>query len=314
MNDLERALGAKKPFSHRVMLISDIHYTTEQTESELKKIHPGAKASAAAGTVFGFTQEQKIEIVRKTVRDVCENTPLDAVMVLGDLSIDDYPYRNLPENYCERFRDRCMNDFPCQTFALAGNHDSYPDEMWREMFGDGRQFARVIGGCLFVFLDTYRDTLAKGASGSGCTPADTGFLAKTLAEHPGMRTFLLAHHFSPENESEAFARILDENRNILALFRGHTHRHELLNPPQFGYIPLADIGGFGYNGMAFGGAYTFQIFDRAWGWGYELIEWNDEETVIRHVRIPLTYQGANGTVRVEESVSGLVYFEGGKRK
>ena len=47
----------------RFLLISDMHYTTEETAAQLKLTHPKAIASAAAGNAFGKTQREKIETI-----------------------------------------------------------------------------------------------------------------------------------------------------------------------------------------------------------------------------------------------------------
>ena len=47
----------------RILLVSDIHYTTELVYSELKKLYPDSNTSAAAGKTFGKTQREKGEKV-----------------------------------------------------------------------------------------------------------------------------------------------------------------------------------------------------------------------------------------------------------
>ena len=140
---------------HRVLLISDMHYTTEETPAEMKQIDPTVNTSVAAGDAFGHTQKEKIDLLREAILAEHEKAPLDGVLVLGDLSIDDYDYRNLPDHYCRRFREEVMDRLPCPAWALAGNHDSYPDEAWREVFGYGRQFAR--GGKVKYDLEETED-------------------------------------------------------------------------------------------------------------------------------------------------------------
>ena len=87
----------------RFLLVSDMHYTTDETAAELKLIYPEAKACAAAGNAFGKTQREKVEKVYTDIMEENRRSPLDAVIVLGDLSVDDYDYRNLPFNYCKKF-------------------------------------------------------------------------------------------------------------------------------------------------------------------------------------------------------------------
>lgn len=293
---------------HRVLLVSDAHYTTEETHEELIARFPDANASAAAGKIFGFGQGKKIALLRQAILAEHEKDPLDAVFMLGDLSIDDYPWRNLPDNYIKKFREDCFDGLPFPCHALAGNHDSYPDELWRGVFPEGRQYAVPMGDALFVMLDNYNSP-AKSASGSAYTLTDVQFLEKTLAVSDAKRVFLCAHHFSPENESEAFVRLLEREKRIVCLFRGHTHLDGILNPERFGGRYLIDLGGFGgYDGMPIDGKYTFQIFSRAWAWGYEIMEWDDRTVTMYHVKPAYTYHGLNGTFTTQKEIAGRLCF------
>ncbi|MBQ8510871.1 MAG: metallophosphoesterase [Clostridia bacterium] len=285
----------------RVLLVSDMHYTTDMTHDQMKTVHPGANASAASGDAFGHTQREKIDKVLEAVLDEHAQSPLDAVLVLGDLSIDDYDWRQLPDNYCRRFRDEVMAKFPCPGYAIAGNHDSYPDAEWRKIFPEGRQFTVRVGSALFVMLDNFAATPASGASGSAYTPTDTDWLRGAMEGHDG-EVYLCAHHFAPERESEEFCRLVSEDKRIRALFRGHTHHNEVLYPGQFGGKPLVDIGGYGYEGRVVDGKYTFAHFDFKWAWGYQLIEWDGCSAKLRHIKPAMHYVGSNGVFDVERTV------------
>ena len=80
----------------RFILVSDMHYTTDKSAEEFRKEYPDANVSVASVTAFGKTQAEKI---RKIYTDILEenlSAALDGVLVLGDLSIDDWDYRKLP--------------------------------------------------------------------------------------------------------------------------------------------------------------------------------------------------------------------------
>ena len=89
----------------RFLLVSDMHYTVDESAAELELIYPDAKASAATGTAFGKTQGEKVQKIYDDIMEENRRSPLDAVLVLGDLSIDDYDYRNLPWNFCKKFKE-----------------------------------------------------------------------------------------------------------------------------------------------------------------------------------------------------------------
>lgn len=289
---------------HRLFLVSDMHYTTEETRAEMKLIDPTVDVSLAAGPAFGHTQREKIDRITADVKREHEISPLSAVLILGDLSIDDYDVRRLKTNYCRRFKEECMDLLPVPAYAGAGNHDSYPSEMWKEIFGYEREFAFEVGGIVFLMLDTFCSFPARGASGSDYTGVDMKALERTMEKHRGKKIVLLAHHFAPEKESEAFCRFVREEDSVLALFRGHTHKHAVLYAEEYwGKKPLIDIGGYAYCGMKRNGTYTFDIFDEAWAWGYQTVDIYEDRLVVKHHTIENHYTAENGTFDIPGSVS-----------
>ena len=286
-----------------------MHYTTEETHAEMKQIDPTVNTSVAAGDAFGHTQKEKIDLVREAILAEHEKAPLDGVLVLGDLSIDDYDFRNLPDNYCRRFRQEVMDRLPCPAWALAGNHDSYPDEVWREVFGYGRQFAVEIAGSVFVMADTFRTTPAHGASGSSYTPLDTAFLRGVAERYSGKPLYLCAHHIQECGESDEAAAWVRETSTV-CMFRGHTHHDGIIaTGERYGHKPLIDIGGYAYNGICTPeGKWVFSRFDFAWAWGYQMLEWEDEsETVLTyHVKPAYRYVAENGIFETVRTVSNMI--------
>ena len=287
----------------RVLLVSDMHYTTEEMHEELVKRYPESCTCPAAGNAFGNTQAGKINILLSDILREHEKAPLDLVLVLGDLSVDDYSWRKLPENYCVKFRDEVMKKLPCPCYAIAGNHDSYPNDLWREMFGYDRQYAIVQDGVLFIMLDNFNNCPAKPGDGSGAhySLADVAFLQETLAAHPGLPTFLCAHYFSEGGESEEFRRIVRENPQIVCLFHGHTHRNRAIPLNEsFGNKTLVDIGGYGYNMRVVDQPngkrwLDFNEFNTLWAWGYEMLEISPDAFRLYHHKPAHRYIATNGT-------------------
>ena len=289
----------------RVLLVSDMHYTTQESPAELKLKFPDANTSIAAGDAFGHTQREKIEKVFEGIAYEDAKEPLDAVFVLGDLSIDDYNFRNLPINFCERFKIDCLDRLRCPSFVLAGNHDSYPDELWRDIFGCGRQYSVTVADQVFIMLDTFRACPASGASGAQYTPVDTDFLRGELEKYRGKNIFLCSHFFRVGDESDAFKRLVRESEDIICLFCGHTHHNGVIElGEEYGNKQLFDIGGYGYHGMVINGQYSFGQFDPAWAWGYQILEISEKEIYTHHRKPPIHYVAENGVFDLEETISG----------
>ncbi len=298
----------------RFLLVSDMHYTTNERPRELAKTYPNAQASVASGNAFGKTQREKIEKIYEDI--IAENTrsKLDAVFILGDLSIDDYDYRNLPINYCGEFKKDLMDRLPCPSYALPGNHDSYPNEMWKEVMGYDRKYTVEVGDAAFIMDDSFANVPANPdhpASGSDFTPTDPLFLQNCLEKHKGKKIFYCSHYIDTRENSQFFPdsckELIQKCDDLVFLYRGHTHinsvhyfKSDLKNKP------VIDIGGYGYSGQIVNDKYDFNIFDVAWAWGYQILEIYDDKVETYHVRTANEYIATNGNFHVDETVEDKI--------
>lgn len=273
-----------------------MHYTTQETYEELKIKYPEAKTSPAAGTILGMTQREKLEKLMNDITAEHEKEPLDMVLILGDLSIDDYDLRNLPENFCRKFKEEVMDKLPCPVFALPGNHDSYPNSIWEEIFGYPREYSVKIGNNVFLMLDTFKNLPAKGGCGSKYSGVDLEFVRNELSKYTeNENIFVCAHYIKPDEPG------ISDIPKLACLFRGHTHESELID---FFGKPLFDIGGYGYNGVALGdGKYTFNIFFENCAWGYNMLEIEEDTASVYHRCVNMTYTAENGVFDIANEIT-----------
>ena len=287
----------------RILLVSDVHYTTEETRQQLREKYPGANGSTANGPILGYTQKERLDFLLECINKEHEKEPLNAILMPGDLSIDDYDFRHLPYNFCERFRDDYMRKFPAPACAGPGNHDSYSNEQWHAMFGHNRQFSVVVGGVLFLMADTY-NAPADGASGSPYTHFDIEWAKAEMEIHKDKPVFILAHYLWPNREGEAFAEFLRENPRIAAIFVGHSHRAEVIHlDEQHGNKPIYDIGGFSYYTRPTDGVWDFNMFHAEWRWGYQMLEYDEKGFSTWHVFPERTYHAHNGEFELAEEIA-----------
>lgn len=281
-----------------------MHYTTDLTAAELEKVHPGANGSAANGDAFGKTQGQKTEKIYNDIMEEYRRSPLDAVLILGDLSIDDFDFRHLPENFCKKFKEECMDRLPCPAFAIPGNHDSHPDCVWRDIFGYSREFVIEFGECVFVMLDTFSDLPAKSASGALHTQINDVFLKEALDKYKGKKIFICAHYLCDKTFSDTACRLIRECPDVVCMYRGHTHHSAVIDTDEsLGNKRIVDIGGYGYQGMKNSdGKWIFSEYDSSWGWGYQILEVYEDCVKTYHTKVENTYYASNGTFAVMESV------------
>lgn len=297
----------------RFLLVSDMHYTTEETYEELKKLYPEANTSLASGNAFGKTQKQKIEKVYEDIVEEHRRSPLDAVIVLGDLSVDDYDFRHLPYNYCRKFKEECMDRLPVQSYALPGNHDSYPNEMWREVFGYDREYAIEFGDCVFIMADTFSNVPASKidpAGGAPKNPIHDDFLRENLEKYKGKKIFLCAHHIDSSLITEEGKKLIKDSGDVVFMYRGHVHINSVNDMgEECGNVKLCDIGGYGYSGQVINGGYTFNVFDFKWAWGYQIIEVYDDVIKTYHVKTKNIYVADNGVFDIDETVEGECIYK-----
>ncbi len=309
---MELEVNTLSRLKQRFLLVSDVHYSTEETYEELKKIYPEAKTSAASGNAFGKKQREKIEKVYSDIMREHSRSPLDAVLVLGDLSIDDYDYRSLPISYVKKFKQDCMDRLPMSAYAIPGNHDSWPNELWREMMGYDRQYVLEFKDAVFIMADTFAGTPAKKddpASGSAATSLDEDFLRVNLEKYKGKQIFLCAHYIGNSLITDEGCRLIRESTDVVCMFRGHVHVHNVCDMgDNFNHVKLIDIGGYGYGGTLHDGKYDFNVFDQRWAWGYQIIEIYDDKIRTYHVKTDNKYIATNGIFEVPEQIESEEYF------
>ena len=285
----------KKEYTHRIIVMSDPHYMTNESQAAYNASHPGENAAPSAGNAFGYTQTEKMSAVLGDITKFAEREKIEGVLVLGDLGTDDYGYRNLSENYVQKFKDEVMAKFPGVSYALPGNHDSYPNDMWKDVFGYDRQYSVKIGDAAFIMLDTYADFSEVDASGSNYSSIDVEWLEKELEKYPTEKIFLCCHFLDNQETNYKLNKILSENERIVCIFRGHTHLNEILICDDLNDEFLIDLGGYAYMGEKTDAGYDYSVYDNAWAWGFGVLEWNDTEAHYYHVKFDRTYTGSNGT-------------------
>ena len=306
-------------YTNRVVMVSDLHYTTSMEKEEYDEeyqiydpnsffgkylAHLNPNASWAAGNAFGYTQEEKIQAALDDIHayGASVNNNINAVMVLGDLTLDDYGYRNLVDNYLDDFKTDFLEKLNYARYAIAGNHDSYTDSEWEKAIGSKRQYSVEIEGsnAVFMMLDTFAAQHATGSNGSEYIGIDVEWLEAELAKYPTQNIFLCTHYYQegvhPEKDA-ALNALMKQNSRIVSLFRAHSHKNTVKNPATLAGAPIVDIGGYAYNGQQEdNGSYDFNIFNKTWAWGYQVIEWNEDEVHIYHVKPARNYTDSTGKV------------------
>ena len=278
----------KTEYTHRVILMSDVHYVPGVSAAEYNAQYPNANCPPAAGDLFGYTMAEKMSIIMEDINTFMKRDPIDAVLVLGDLSTDDYGYRNMPENYVKKFKEEVMDQFPVESYALAGNHDGYTNDMWKAVFGYDRQYSFKIGDAAFVMMDAYQGGTATGSTGSPCVGFDMDWLENEIEKYPTEQIFICIHEMDSAESDYRLGKLVRENDRIVCFFRGHTHRSGTYTCENLQNKFLFDLGSYAYNGD------NYRTFSPEFAWGYGVLEWNDTEANYYHVKYGRKYIGDNG--------------------
>lgn len=320
----------EKVYAHRVILVSDMHYTTNMTKEEYDAQYSDwtnilagttSKVSYAAGPTFGYSQDEKIQAIFSDIDTyIAKEGAIESVMLLGDLSIDNKGYSNLREDYLSLMKTNFLDKLSYPWYAIAGNHDSYTDSEWEGIMGTGRkrQYSVVVGDAVFIMLDTFEATHATSNSGSSYVGVNTEFLATELAkeEYANKKIFLCSHYYRPGEDTEedtALQKLIANDDRIVCMFRGHSHTNAVYEPAVLDGRPLVDIGGYAYNSTGTSitledgtASTTYNVFSEANAWGYQVLEWDDSEVHLYHVKPARKYTDYLG---VEHDYAGAIENE-----
>ncbi|MBR5867886.1 MAG: metallophosphoesterase [Clostridia bacterium] len=237
----------------RLLIVTDIHHC-----------HP----------VWHDTKsEDRMELLCKTLGDAYEKSPYDAILALGDYSLDHWAWNEggsflwePPVSNTGNFVRDYIPKTPAQWFMIPGNHEQYGPKDWETITGRPREYLVTYGDYLFLMLDTFGGELDPDYNHDGCyTGVNADLLAKALEAYPEKNIILCAHDLMPEREGEEVRRLIYENPRILCAFTGHTHRDNTrILSSTWRNLPVFYSGDFSYNGGR----------DKEKNWGYRILDLN----------------------------------------
>ena len=193
---------------------------------------------------YGVSSEERLSEMIENLNSAYDREPYEAILFLGDYYLDFWLYEeggtfvHHKLSNTERFVKSFLSRLKCKNYyMLPGNHEQYPNEKWKEITGNYRQFSVVIGDVLFIMLDTFSGELDPNYDHDGVyTSPDIGYIQAEMAKYPNLPVVLCAHYFAVEKkskisenftsfskESEKFVDFIKNEDRILCLFCGHDH-------------------------------------------------------------------------------------------
>ena len=273
--------------SRRVLITSDIHCT------DLEEW-------------YGVSNRDRMEHWLRQVLEEHEKQPFDLIVILGDISLDYHqeltPFQkgySTAYLFMEMYASRLPEGVP--VMVAAGNHEQFPEDVWRKITGCPRQDHRVLGDHLFIVADGFNGDLGTVYDSSDrYVPMDADRIRELMEAHPHKYVWLLSHWFQMEDETEAFRRLVAEPR-VKGLFMGHSHDHRLIPPgPETGGKCIAQTGNFSYT---MSGAHTGGF------WGFRDLVLREDRAVSSYIMAESTVVLEEGKVTFPRRVSEVAEYE-----
>lgn len=229
--------GAVLPLAdHRVLLTSDTHYTYLQTW-------------------YGVTPEKRMQAWVDAILYEHSLRPFDLIVIIGDTSLDHWKWNGggsyikdgvtTTKAFMENYVSQLPQDVP--VFVLAGNHEQFGNEKWREITGNDRQGSFVLGDNLFLFLDSFSAELDPNYHHDGyATAPDAEYIRAEMEKYPEHTVYLISHYFHLDMGGDEFAEIVSDPR-VVTLFQGHTHKCAPIElGEEYGNKQILETGNFSY--------------------------------------------------------------------
>ena len=224
---------------------------------------------------YGVKNEDRMNLMCEAVSEEDKNSPFDAILCLGDYSLDFWKWNeggsylwNPPVSRTAEFMEKYYPRFPKKAYMIPGNHEQYKNEDWIRITGFPREFAVMYGDFVFAMLDTFGGELDPKENHDGVyTGINTAFVREILKNHPDKKIILCAHDILPDKESDETKYLICEEKRILCAFTGHTHLTDTkLLDDSFRNLPVFYCGNFSYYKLS---------DDKTIRWGYRILDFNN---------------------------------------
>jgi predicted phosphodiesterase len=223
----------------KVIIASDIHYN--------------------CANYFGRPFDEAMELLIKDLACEYSVSPYEALLLLGDYSLDFWCYKNYgsylnlgissTKLFVERYLDRPVPK-NVEIKMIAGNHEQYGEKLFNEITGHNRRDHIVIGNILFILTDTFGLDLDPDFNSDGTySGANVSEIKQLLLEFSDKKVVICAHHFDMQKESQEFLDLLNSEERIICLFSGHEHKsHVKTTGENAGNKPIIFTGHYSYSG------------------------------------------------------------------
>ena len=219
---------------------------------------------------YGVSSDERMKRLVRDIKSEYEKEPFEMILFLGDYSLDHWKWNikgswlESGKSYTAELIEKYFSDLPpVPYYMIAGNHEQYGEDKWKEITGCSRSFHVVVGDYLIVLWDSYGADLDPDFHSDGrYTPINERELRSLMAQYPDKKVILGSHYFDVTKEPESVAELFCDDRVICA-FAGHTHKANVITLPEsFGSKKLIFTGNYSYCSSSINGD------PRPYMWGF----------------------------------------------
>ena len=280
---------------YRILLTTDTHYTYRSSW-------------------YGVTPEARMQMWVDAILAEHQRRPFDLILIMGDVSLDHWKWQgggswlkdgiSTTKLFVENYVSQLPEDVPVR--ILAGNHEQYSNEQWRELTGNDRTCSFVLGDNLFIMPDSFGGELDPDYHHDGVyTPMDVAYIQEQMDAYPNHKVYLVSHYFNMSLESDEFKQLLRENSRIVTLFQGHTHQRSILSlDADCGSKYILQCGNFSYVGSA---QTTEEILDSFWGFRDLIL--TKERAVSRYIIAESDAVVNESKIHMDRAVVSIIPFK-----
>ena len=268
----------------RVIIASDLHYTTLET-------------------YYSVSTDKRMQHFVDTLLLEHQSSPIDLLIIAGDISLDHLFKRgtwtaervSTTKTFMEKYASQ-IRAAGIPIFALAGNHEQFNNEQWKQFTGNDRFGTIALEGNLFIMLDAFSVDLEPNYDYDPTyANHDVDYIKQQMEAHPECENvFLISHHFDYFNESLEFKQLIRSDSRIKGLFQGHSHLNDIIDMGSpYGNKKIYQTGNFSQLGP---NATKEQITEYFWGFRELII--TPDHAATRYI-IPKTDIILNGVVFIQ---------------
>ena len=208
--------------------------------------------------LYGVSTKERMDRLMRHIQEEYQKDPFEMILFLGDYSLDHWRWqiqgswlkegRSYTDEWIKAYFDQLP---PVPYYMIAGNHEQYGEEKWREITGCSRSLHVVMDDYLFILLDGYGANLDPEEHSDGTyAPMDVQKVRAIMDQYPDKKVILGSHYFHPDLESDkdGVKAILCDER-VICLFAGHTHKADVWTlSEEYGSKKVIFTGNYSYCG------------------------------------------------------------------